>query len=118
MTRLWKKQNWKIIFFALGNDQLWFDAEVVQPELSVDGQKIIEYLALEGYDLPDHLLEKQSQKFSRFVLTFGSSESLPYKSNYEVGFFDGEWWRGLHGYRIYPDPTHWIPFPKPPRRAA
>ena len=100
--------------FALGQDQLWYRAAEITPELSVDGEELLMSLSLTGHDLPDHCWVKRSAKLSKLVLTVGRYDHPPYGAHYEIGFYDGEMFRGSHGYRIYPDPTHWIPLPKPP----
>ena len=102
-------------FFALGRDKLWFSIEDGTPELVLDAGDLIKTLLVNGEDLPDHCLALEGGKVSKLVLTYSRYESSPFGSSYEIGFFDGEMFRALNGYRIYPDPTHWVPLPKPPR---
>ena len=77
-------------------------------------EELLAILSLTGHELPDHCWGKRNTKLSKLVLTVGRYGHPPYGAHYEIGFYDGEMFRGLHGYRIYPDPTHWIQLPKPP----
>lgn len=103
--------------YSLGRDQLWLIANGTQPELIWNADELIHDLLMNGAELPDHCLKLRGGKISKLVLTFGRHTTPPFSPHYEVGFYDGAIFRGLDGYRIYPDPTHWIPLPKPPRSA-
>lgn len=44
------------------------------------------------------------------VLTF----RVKFREAMAVAWFDGEEWRPVHG-SAWPDPTHWMPLPEPPK---
>jgi hypothetical protein len=105
-------------FSALGRDKLWLSIEDEISELTLDAGELFKILLLQGEELPDHCLALEGGKVSRLVLTFSGYESAPFGASYDIGFFEGEMFRALNGYRIYPDPTHRVPLPKPPRASS
>ena len=99
---------------TFGRDSYWIDVKNQQPELTVNGEELFLYLLLSGHAKSEHFEELRKLILSKFVLTFGRQYSKNLGYEYAIGFWDGNFFRDFDGYRLYPDPTHWVYFPTPP----
>lgn len=101
------------------HSDLWFNADEILPACVIESKQMIMTLGVNGFwklDENDKFYNDLSSiKVSKLVLTFGRDESTTFKAHYEIGFFDGDRFRQLSGYAIYPPPSHWMAFPKPPQ---
>jgi hypothetical protein len=100
--------------FSLGRDSYWIDIKTQQPELTINGEELYFYLSANGLAASEHFAELRKANVSKFVLTFGRNESKNLGFEYAIGFWDGNYFNDFDGYRMYPEPTHWVHFPNPP----
>ncbi len=100
--------------FHFGRTSYWFDIEILQPELLIDGNELYEFLSQNNLGQSEHFEKLKKQKVSKFVLTFGRTTTKNLGYEYAVGFWDGKQFKDLDGYGLYPPPTHWVHFPNPP----
>lgn len=104
---------------SFGRNYLWFNADEILPACVIDSKQIILTLGIHGLwqlEEDDKFYQNlKDVKVSKLILTFGRDESKTFDANYEIGFFDGERFRQLSGYAIYPPPSHWTMFSSPPK---
>ena len=99
------------------HSDLWLNVDEVLPVRVFDSEQLISVLSSNGiWKLnkdEEFRNDLKGLKVSKLVLTFGRDQYS--NEHYEVGFFDGNRFRELSGYGLFPPPSHWMPFPKSPQ---